>query len=140
VRVIAGENHQQLRVSSNRAFGLFFSSILTFLGLFLLVSSRVEIFFVLQALSIILFVISLTVDNLLGPINRVWAQTGLLLSKITNPIILSIVFFLIVVPYAMVSRLLKRDVLEVKSNVSTGSYWKVREEESRSIEWLKRQY
>ena len=59
----------------------------------------------------------------LNPIYKLWMKFGLLLHKITTPIIMGIVFFLVLVPTAFFMRLiLKRDPLSRKLNSDTTSY------------------
>jgi hypothetical protein len=60
----------------------------------------------------------------LGPIYRAWMGFALLLSKVTTPIFMGIVFFLVIAPTGLVMRLLGRNpVRRVEEN---GSYLVVR--------------
>jgi len=45
----------------------------------------------------------------LRPVYRVWMRFGLLLSKITTPIIMGLVFFVVITPIGLVRRLAGRD-------------------------------
>ena len=55
-----------------------------------------------------------------------WNKLSILLSKIINPIILGIIFFLIITPFGVVAKLFGRDILNLrKKNVK--SYWKDKE-------------
>jgi Kef-type K+ transport system membrane component KefB len=45
----------------------------------------------------------------LQPVYKVWMRVGLILSRITTPIILSLVFFLVITPTALIRRLFFRD-------------------------------
>ena len=48
----------------------------------------------------------------LGPIYRAWMVFGLLLSKVTTPIIMGILFFLVVLPAGLLVRLIRGDVMK----------------------------
>lgn len=52
---------------------------------------------------------ALLAPDSLNPVYRIWMRFGLLLSKITTPIIMGLVFFVIVMPFGIVLRLLGKD-------------------------------
>ena len=47
----------------------------------------------------------------LGPVYRVWMRFGLLLNRVTTPIIMGLVFFIAITPLGFVRRLFGRDSL-----------------------------
>ena len=58
----------------------------------------------------------------LRPVHYWWMRLALLLSRITTPIILGIVFFLVFAPVALVLKLLGRDPMARKFDDDTTSY------------------
>jgi hypothetical protein len=58
----------------------------------------------------------------LKPVYRGWMRFGLLLNRITTPIILGIVFFLVLAPMALIMRLRGRDPMARKFETETESY------------------
>jgi hypothetical protein len=54
---------------------------------------------------------ALIAPNSLRPVYRGWMRIGLLLSKITTPIVMGVIFLLIFVPVGLVLRVMKRDPL-----------------------------
>ena len=62
----------------------------------------------------------------LAPFNRFWFQIGLWMSKITNPLVMGLLFFVIITPLAIVARWSGRDALAVRRKNRT-SYWVDRE-------------
>ncbi len=58
----------------------------------------------------------------LDPLYRVWMKLGLLLSRVTTPLILTLVFLLTIVPTALVMRLLKRDPLHRRLDTEAKTY------------------
>ena len=61
-------------------------------------------------------------SNLLLPFNVLWAKLGLLLGNIVSPIILGVIFFLLISPVAIFTRIFGRDILRLKSK-SLPTYW-----------------
>ena len=58
----------------------------------------------------------------LNPVYKTWMKFGLLLSKITTPLIMGIVFFVIIMPFGLVMRALGKDPMRRKMDESTDSY------------------
>ena len=54
---------------------------------------------------------ALIAPSSLRPVYRGWMRVGLLLSKVTTPIVMGAIFFVIIVPVGLVMRLAKRDPL-----------------------------
>ncbi len=50
----------------------------------------------------------------LRPVYRAWMRFGLLLSKITTPIIMGLVFYLVITPFGLVRRLFAKDAMARK--------------------------
>lgn len=59
----------------------------------------------------ILAILGVIVPKALRPVYKNWMRFGLLLSKITTPIILGVVFFGVLLPMALVMKIMKRDPL-----------------------------
>lgn len=57
----------------------------------------------------ILGALAIVTPNWLRPVYKGWMRFGLALSRITTPIIMGIVFFLLITPMALVRRLLGKD-------------------------------
>ena len=56
--------------------------------------------------------------------NKVWTgRFGLILHKVTSPIVLGIVFFVVVTPIGFLMRLLGKDPLRLRRNAAAKSYW-----------------
>ncbi len=70
----------------------------------------------------ILAIWGLAAPGTLRPIYRVWMRFGLLLSKITTPIVLGIVFFLVIFPTGLVMRSFGRDPMKRQIDSEATSY------------------
>ena len=58
----------------------------------------------------------------LRPVYRGWMRLGLLLSKITTPIIMGAVFFVVITPVSLLMRLLGKNPLARKLNPEAATY------------------
>lgn len=58
----------------------------------------------------------------LRPIYRGWMKFGLLISRVTTPVILGIVFFLIFVPVGLVFKIFSRDPMDRKFDAELDTY------------------
>jgi hypothetical protein len=74
--------------------------------------------------------------HVLLPLNKLWVRLGQLIGAIISPIVLGIIFFGIVSPYALVMRLFGRDELRLKLGKQK-SYWKSREQFTNQINFRK---
>jgi hypothetical protein len=57
---------------------------------------------------------ALVVPLSLRPVYRAWMRLGLLLSKITTPIIMGLVFYLVTTPFSLALKVLGRDAMKRK--------------------------
>ena len=56
-----------------------------------------------------LLLAGLLVPGHLGPVNRAWMGFAMLLSKVTTPVFMGVVFFLVIMPVGLLMRLLGRN-------------------------------
>jgi len=63
-----------------------------------------------------------------------------LLQKLTNPIVMAVIYFSIIVPFALIMRLLNRDVLRLNWDPRQTSYWIRREPRGPRPESMKDQF
>ncbi len=76
---------------------------------------------VFGALAVLLVLCGLAVPAALEPVERAWMALAHALSKITTPIFMGIVYFLLLVPVGLIRRVTGRNAL-VRKPVD-GSYW-----------------
>lgn len=71
----------------------------------------------------------------LKPVYTGWMKFGLLLSKITTPIVMGVIFFVVVAPMALVIRLFGKDPMQRKLDETATSYRVVNDAQAnRSVE------
>ena len=85
-------------------------------------------------------VTSLVRPTLLGPLNQLWQRLAQHLQKLTNPIVMAVLYFSTIVPFALVMRLLNRDVLRLKWEPGQASYWIPRKPPGPQPESMKDQF
>ena len=70
-----------------------------------------------------LLALALARPSLLHVPNLMWGRLGLLLGKVVNPIVLSLMFYLVFTPAALCLRLAGKDLLRLKKQRNCKSYW-----------------
>ena len=114
-------DHKDIKIGSNRSFGLVFFVVFLLISIYpFLKDGNIRIWSLI--ISFIFLVLGLLNSNLLRPLNKLWFNFGLLLGKIISPIIMGIIFFLVVTPIAVIMRLLKKDLLNLKFK-ENNTYW-----------------
>ena len=114
-----GQN--DIKIGSNRSFGIVFFIVFFLISIYPLVNSES-----IRIWSLIVSLIFLTLgainSKLLSPLNKVWFKFGLFLGRIISPILIGIIFFLVVTPIALLMRILKKDLLNLKFS-KNNTYW-----------------
>ena len=116
------DREEEIKIPSDRSFGIVFTIVLLAVGIWMVSRGWYGGWFFLAG-TILFFVVALARPSILGPLNRGWMKFGLLLSRVVNPLILGVVFFLVITPTAVIRRLLGKDSLRLKSKPSLESYW-----------------
>ena len=110
-----------IKISSNRSFGIVFFIVFILIALYPLLSGQ-EIRLWALIISAVFLILGLLKSKLLTPLNKLWFRFGIFLGKIISPIIMGFIFFLVVTPIGLIMRLLGKDVLNLKYNKER-SYW-----------------
>jgi len=111
----------EIKISSNRSFGIVFFIVFLLIALYpLLKGNDLRIWSLV--ISFIFLILGLINSKILTPLNRLWFKFGLLLGKFISPLIMGIIFFIVVTPIGIIMRLLKKDLLNLKYNKKE-TYW-----------------
>ena len=110
-----------IKISSNRSFGIVFFIVFFVIALYPLTYIQ-DIRVWSAIISIIFLVLGLLNSKILTPLNKLWFKFGIFLGKIISPIIMGIIFFLVVTPIGLLMRLLGKDLINLKYN-NNKSYW-----------------
>jgi hypothetical protein len=92
------------------------------------------------AVSVVFFAAALLKPAVLAPLNRVWIALGLLLTKITNPIVLGLLFYAVFTPYGWVMRLFGSDRLHRRFDRQAASYWIPRQPPGPAADSMSKQF
>ena len=79
---------RELKLPSNRKFGLTFSFIFIIFSLYFFLTSNFYLSYLFVFFSIIFLFFGIIFPNYLSKLNKAWMMLGLLLGKIVNPIVL----------------------------------------------------
>jgi hypothetical protein len=109
-------------IPSNQKFGLLFSAIFLGVSTYFLWHDSYWLAITFQVLTALFVFLTVCAPFILAPLNRAWFALSLLLGKLVSPIVLSAIFFVVIVPVALATRLLGRDALFLKKRNVT-SYW-----------------
>ena len=110
-----------VKISSNRSFGIVFFIVFLLIALYPLINSQ-DLRLWSLLVSLIFLVLGLLNSKVLTPLNKLWFKFGILLGKVIAPLIMGIIFFLVVTPIGFLMRLSGKDVLNLKFNKNK-SYW-----------------
>ena len=112
----------ELKKSSNKSFGVVFFIVFIIIAFWPLLNHEAYRLWAIF-LSLIFLILGLINSKYLTPLNILWFKFGILLGKIVSPLVMGIIFFVIVTPIALLMKLFKKDVLNLKFN-KNNSYWK----------------
>ena len=110
-----------IKISSNKSFGIVFFLFFLIVSLYPLLKSQ-EIRYWSLFLSLLFLILGLLNSKLLTPLNKIWFMFGLFLGKIISPMVMGIIFFFVVTPIGIIMKILKKDLLNLKFNQKK-SYW-----------------
>lgn len=77
--------------------------------------------YVLGALAGVLILGALAIPRQLGPVERGWMQLAVSISKVTTPVFMGVVYFLVLLPVGLVMRAFGRNA--IKHRPVNDSYW-----------------
>ena len=111
--------------SDLRKFGIIIGLILLVIAGFLFWKEK-ESFQILLTFGVIFFFLGIAIPFILKPIYWVWMILATIIGWIMTRVILSLLYFLIVTPIGLISRIFGKQFLELKWNKSSNTYWNYR--------------
>ena len=113
--------------SLNKSFGIVFSIVFSIVAIYPLISFegfRIWALFV----SAIFLLLAYVAPKILNFPRKLWVKFGALLGGITAPIVMTLIYFVSLVPTGFIMRLLRKDLLKQKLDKNAKSYWIKRSE------------
>jgi len=126
--------NKKIKVSSNKSFGIVFFIFFLLIGLYPLINNEdFRIWAII--ISIIFLILGLIDSSILTPLNLLWFKFGMLLGRIVSPIIMSLIFFAVVTPIAILAKIVKKDFLNLdkEKNLKRKTYWNKKEKYNNSM-------
>lgn len=113
-----------LTAAEGRRFGLTVGAAFLVLTAILLWRSHLKTAVAFGALGAVLVVAGLAVPTRLGPVERGWMKFAHLISKLTTPIVMGVMYLLVLTPFGILRRAFGGNPLEHAADA--GGYWKKR--------------
>ena len=129
------------KLSAARKFGIFFSIIFALLLVYSYVNFNNNDFFIKIFFIIFLYFLftAIFIPKILIKPNELWMSLGFYIGKVANPIILGFLFFIIISPISIITKVFGRDELKLKK-VNLDTYWIKRNRVEFNLESFKNQY
>jgi hypothetical protein len=124
---------------SERSFGLVMAAVLTLLAAVNFWHQK-QAWPWLGAIALCFAIAALIAPDLLKPLNRLWYRLGILLHAVVNPVVMGVLFYLAIWPTGLVFRLRHKDLLRLKRQPETDSYWIVRQPPGPAAETMRDQF
>lgn len=108
-----------------RKFGLTVGSVLTAIAILLLYFEKPSaIYFAVIGGLLILF--GALFPQLLKPLNRIWMGLAIILGFIMSRVILTVLFYLVLTPIAILAKIVGKKFMVLKYDKSAETYWEKR--------------
>ena len=111
----------EIKIGSNRSFGIVFFVFFLLIALYPLINEE-NIRYWSLFISFIFLILGFLNSTILTPLNKIWFKFGILLGKLISPVIMGIIFFFVVTPIGILMRVLKKDLLNLRINKNK-TYW-----------------
>jgi saxitoxin biosynthesis operon SxtJ-like protein len=113
---------QQVKASSNRAFGWTFVAVFLIVGLWPLGFGGGLRWWSVVVGAIVMLA-TLAMPALLTLPNRLWLRFGALLHRLVSPIVLAFMFYVVITPMGLLMRAFGKDLLRLRRGDPSASYW-----------------
>jgi len=111
---------------TEKKFGIFMGCFLLIVSLALTMREIKVLSIICAGLGLVGLTLAFLLPRLLKNLNIFWFNIGRLIGKVSNPIVLGVIFFLLLTPVAVTTRFFKRDALRLRSTKG-GSLWITRD-------------
>jgi hypothetical protein len=130
---------ERIRAGSDRAFGAVFTIVFTAVGLWPLLHGRSARWWSLLVAAAFL-VLTVCRPRALAPLNRLWLRVGLLLHAVVNPLVMAGLYYTTVTPIGLLLRLLGKDLLRLRFEPTSPTYWIARRPPGPAPDTMPRQF
>jgi hypothetical protein len=114
-----------------RNFAIVIGVALLLIGLLMLLKKN-HAFIYLFITSGIILILGFILPVVLKPLQKIWMTFAVIMGWIVSRIILIILFFIILTPISLISRLFGKKYLDIRMDKTEDSYWHLREKRQLS--------
>jgi len=123
-------NPTRLTVAEGRRFGLTVGGAFLLLAAFFFWRKHTIPLWITGSFGASFALAGLVVPTLLGPVQDAWMRFAVALSKVTNPIVMGLIYYTAITPTGILRRVFGGNPLDHR-NPDTDSYWRVRTPDDR---------
>lgn len=129
-------NYSSSEQASEKSFGITFSIVFLIFAFYpFIYSEGLRIWALI--VSIIFFTLAIIFPKILKMPNKVWLRFGLVLGYIIPPILMTFIYYSVILPTGILMRIAGKDLLKLKSDKNIKSYWIIRK---KPLESMKNQF
>jgi hypothetical protein len=125
--------------SSDRGFGFTMAAVVALIGLLGLYKGSFHAPIWL-GIAVVFAGLTLWRPQSLGLANRAWLRLGLLMYRVVNPVVMTILFFAAILPIGLAMRLFGKDFLGFARNAAAPTYWLPRSDPRPPAEAMRQQF
>jgi large-conductance mechanosensitive channel len=135
-------DEEPTEAGSDRAFGCTVGSVLMLIGATktFVAGAISSVACLIFASGALLLLLGIFVPSRLSTLHRLWLKVGTAITKVVNPIILALLFFLVVTPMALFMRIVGRRPLRLAADRTAATYWIEREPPAGGASTMRRQF
>ena len=133
------QSRESIKSSSDRSFGFVFAAVFAVISLAPLVFGDTFYLWPL-GLSAVFLALSLARPKTLAPLNWLWTKFGLLLHRLSSPLVMALLFYLVVTPTGLCMRAFGKRPLNIGFDHEASSYWFERKPPGPAPETMKQQF
>lgn len=123
-----------------RTFGIGLTAVISIIAGLQIYWGRPEIGIGLFIACAIILILLIFTPTILIPLYKLVLRVSKWIGVVTTPVMLGLVFYLVFAPVGIVLRLIKRDILDKRFDVSCDSYWKAKEKALGGLDRYEQQY
>ena len=123
----------KIKFSSEKNFGYTFSIIFLIISIYFFFQNN-YLYLLFIIFSICTLLVTIYFQKILKYPNIYWNKFGLLLGSIISPIIILITYFITILPAGVFFKLRSKDIINLKMNYNTKTYWQKRKTDINKME------
>lgn len=113
---------EKLRAPSDRGFGAVFTVFFAAVAVWPLLSGQPARRWAIGVAALFLLA-ALLRPSVLHPLNRLWTVLGVTIGKVVEPVMTSLLYFVVFVPFGLLLRAMGKDLLQLDYDSGAPSYW-----------------